>query len=48
MLADPQLVARGLFLEQGGVKYLRTPLDFGPAQVRPAPKLGEHNKDVLG
>ncbi len=48
VLADPQLKARGMFLEHEGVQYVRTPLDFGPVRVRPAPKLGEHNKDVLG
>ena len=48
VLADPQLNSRGMFLEHDGVKYLKTPLQFGPVEVRPAPALGEHNKDVLG
>ena len=42
---DAQLKARGMFLEGG---QLRTPLQFGPIPNRPAPKLGEHTKEVLG
>lgn len=45
---DPQLKARGMFLQADGRRELRTPLQFGPIPLRPAPKLGEHTKEVLG
>ena len=45
---DAQLQARGMFLEADGLMQLRTPLQFGPIPTRPAPKLGEHTKEILG
>ena len=45
VLADPQLRARGLFLEGG--RHLRTPLSFGPIRPSPAPKLGQHSVQIL-
>ncbi|MHB8872726.1 MAG: CaiB/BaiF CoA transferase family protein [Myxococcaceae bacterium] len=53
VLADPQLRARGLFVEahdeQRGraVTHLRTPLPFGPLPVRPPPSLGQHSREIL-
>ena len=48
VLQDPQLKARGMFIEEGGVTHLATPLHFGPVPLRPAPALGEHTAEVLG
>ncbi len=45
---DAQLQARGMFIEADGLMQLRTPLQFGPVPTRPAPKLGEHTRQVLG
>ncbi len=45
---DAQLQARGMFIESEGLMQLRTPLQFGPLPNRPAPKLGEHTRQVLG
>ena len=47
VLHDPQLRARGLFVDGGSQVHLKTPLDFGPMPVRPAPALGEHTAQVL-
>ncbi|MEM7520897.1 MAG: CaiB/BaiF CoA-transferase family protein [Pseudomonadota bacterium] len=44
VMADPQVIARGLQIEQDGVPGLRTPFRFSDATLalhRPAPKLGE-------
>ncbi len=46
VLADPQLRARGVFVE-GPIPHLRTPLSFGPIRVEPAPKLGQHSREIL-
>lgn len=45
---DPQLRARGLFLEADGATWLKSPLHFGPVAVRPAPQLGQHSEEILG
>jgi crotonobetainyl-CoA:carnitine CoA-transferase CaiB-like acyl-CoA transferase len=47
VLQDPQLKARGLFLEAGDAVWLRTPLDFGPITVRPPPELGADTEEIL-
>ncbi|MDP2084002.1 MAG: CaiB/BaiF CoA-transferase family protein [Gemmobacter sp.] len=50
VFADPQVQARGLVLDMGGVPGLRTPITFTGAELatgRPAPKLGE-NQDLAG
>ena len=47
VLTDPQLRARGMFVEQGGVTHLRTPLHFGELPLRAPPKLGEHTRQIL-
>ncbi|MES2845595.1 MAG: CaiB/BaiF CoA-transferase family protein [Pseudomonadota bacterium] len=48
---DPQIKARGLQLDLGGIPGLRSPFTFSDATLaleRPAPKLGEHQDEVLG
>lgn len=47
VLKDPQLQARGLFVSEGEVVWLRTPLRFGEVPVRSPPTLGEHTGDIL-
>jgi crotonobetainyl-CoA:carnitine CoA-transferase CaiB-like acyl-CoA transferase len=47
VLDDPQLRARGLFTEAGGVLWLRTPLKLGEVAIRPPPALGEHTEAIL-
>lgn len=49
-MLDPQLAARGMFTEANGRKELAFPLRFDPpvaAAGRPAPGLGEHNREIL-
>ncbi|MFC3612183.1 CaiB/BaiF CoA transferase family protein [Lutimaribacter marinistellae] len=44
VMADPQVVARGMQIELGGVPGVRSPFVFSDAELslhRPAPKLGE-------
>ena len=44
VMADPQVVARGMQIELDGVPGLRSPFTFSDAELalhRPAPKLGE-------
>lgn len=47
VLDDPQLRARGVFAEAGGVMWLRTPLRLGEVPLRPPPALGEHTEEIL-
>jgi alpha-methylacyl-CoA racemase len=53
VLKDPQLQARGLFVEaqdsQRGrkVTHLLTPLRMGPTPLRPPPTLGQHSQQIL-
>ncbi|KZY52736.1 CoA transferase [Sulfitobacter sp. KE29] len=47
VMADPQVVARGMQIELDGVPGLRSPFTFSGAELslhRPAPKLGDDNK----
>ena len=47
---DPQVQARGLKIAPGGLPGLRSPMTFSAASLsldRPAPKLGEHQDEVL-
>ncbi len=49
VFADPQIIARGLRLDMGGIPGLRSPFTFSGATLaldRPAPKLGEHQADL--
>ncbi len=51
VFADPQVVARGMQIAPEGVPGVRSPMTFSGATLaldRPAPKLGEHQVDVLG
>jgi crotonobetainyl-CoA:carnitine CoA-transferase CaiB-like acyl-CoA transferase len=46
VMADPQVIARGMQIELDGVPGLRSPFTFSDAELsmyRPAPKLGEDN-----
>ncbi|KIN63111.1 putative acyl-CoA transferase/carnitine dehydratase [Sulfitobacter noctilucicola] len=46
VMADPQVVARGMQIELDGIPGLRSPFRFSGAELalhRPAPKLGEDN-----
>jgi crotonobetainyl-CoA:carnitine CoA-transferase CaiB-like acyl-CoA transferase len=53
VLSDPQLRARGLFVEvedpQRGRKatHLLTPLRMGETPLRPPPALGQHSREIL-
>lgn len=53
VLRDPQLQARGLFVEaedaQRGrrVTHLLTPLRMGDTPLRPPPALGQHSREIL-
>ncbi len=49
VFADPQVVARGMQLDLGGVPGVRSPFTFSGAELaldRAAPKLGEHQGDL--
>lgn len=51
VFADPQIVARAMQIAPGGVPGMRSPMVFSGADLaldRPAPRLGEHQKDILG
>ena len=51
VFADPQVIARGMQLDLGGVPGVRSPFTFSDAELaldRPAPKLGEHQDEILG
>ena len=48
---DPQVKARGLQIAPGGLPGVRSPMTFSGADLalsRPAPKLGEHQDEILG
>jgi crotonobetainyl-CoA:carnitine CoA-transferase CaiB-like acyl-CoA transferase len=47
VLADEHLRARGLFVEQEGVVWLRTPTQFGARAITSPPALGEHTAEIL-
>lgn len=51
VFADPQVMARGMQIAPDGVPGVRSPMTFSGAELaldRPAPKLGEHQDEVLG
>jgi crotonobetainyl-CoA:carnitine CoA-transferase CaiB-like acyl-CoA transferase len=51
VFADPQVIARKLRLDLDGVPGVRSPFSFSDAELaldRPAPKLGEHQTEILG
>ena len=46
VMADPQVIARGMQIELDGVPGIRSPFSFSDAELalhRPSPKLGEDN-----
>lgn len=48
---DPQVQARGMQIAPGGLPGVRSPMTFSGAELaldRPAPKLGEHQAEILG
>jgi crotonobetainyl-CoA:carnitine CoA-transferase CaiB-like acyl-CoA transferase len=52
ILSDLQLRARGMFVEEPeghgtNAPHLRTPVRFGPVPIRPAPRLGQHSREIL-
>lgn len=50
VLANPQVQARGIVRQQDGKPVFANPILFGNAKtlVGPSPKLGEHNREILG
>lgn len=51
VFGDPQVIARRMRLDLEGIPGVRSPFTFSEATLaldRPAPKLGEHQDDVLG
>jgi crotonobetainyl-CoA:carnitine CoA-transferase CaiB-like acyl-CoA transferase len=51
VFADPQVVARGMQIAPEGMKGVRSPMTFSGAELaldRPAPRLGQHQDEVLG
>lgn len=49
--ADPQVVARQMQIAPEGIKGVRSPFRFSGADLaldRPAPKLGQHQDEILG
>lgn len=49
VFADPQVVARGLRIDPGGVPGVRSPFVFSGAELaldRPSPRLGQHQDQV--
>jgi crotonobetainyl-CoA:carnitine CoA-transferase CaiB-like acyl-CoA transferase len=51
VFADPQVIARGLKIEPEGLTGVRSPMTFSAADLaldRAAPKLGQHQDEVLG
>jgi crotonobetainyl-CoA:carnitine CoA-transferase CaiB-like acyl-CoA transferase len=51
VFADPQVVARKLHIAPEGLPGVRSPMTFSGAELaldRPAPRLGQHQDEVLG
>ncbi|WP_431297543.1 CaiB/BaiF CoA transferase family protein [Tabrizicola sp. BL-A-41-H6] len=51
VFADPQVQARGMQIAPGGLPGVRSPMTFSGAELaldRPAPRLGQHQDEVLG
>ena len=49
-LADPQVGAREMVVEAGGVRMVGNPVklsDMAEQPLRPAPRLGEHSREIL-
>jgi len=51
VFADPQVIARGMRLDIASLPGVRSPMSFSGADLalgRPAPRLGEHQDEILG
>lgn len=51
VFGDPQVQARGLEIAPQGISGVRSPMSFSDAELnleRTAPKLGQHQKDIIG
>ncbi|MDP3262691.1 MAG: CaiB/BaiF CoA-transferase family protein [Tabrizicola sp.] len=51
VFADPQVQARGMQIAPGGLPGVRSPMTFSGAELaldRPAPRLGQHQDEILG
>ena len=51
VFADPQMIARGMQIAPEGLPGVRSPMRFSGADLaldRPAPRLGQHQDEVLG
>ncbi|WP_151718693.1 CaiB/BaiF CoA transferase family protein [Gemmobacter serpentinus] len=51
VFADPQTQARGMQIAPGGIPGVRAPMTFSGAELaldQPAPRLGQHQDEVLG
>ncbi len=51
VFADPQVIARGMQIAPDGLPGVRSPMRFSQADLaldRPAPRLGQHQDEVLG
>lgn len=51
VFADPQIVARGMQIDAGGVPGVRIPVTFTGVDLpvnRPSPRLGQHQAEILG
>ncbi|MCX7286531.1 MAG: CaiB/BaiF CoA-transferase family protein [Rhodobacterales bacterium] len=51
VFADPQVIARGMQIAPDGLPGVRSPMMFSDAELaldRPAPRLGQHQAEVLG
>jgi crotonobetainyl-CoA:carnitine CoA-transferase CaiB-like acyl-CoA transferase len=51
VFADPQVIARGMQIAPEGLPGVRSPMRFSGAELaldRPAPRLGQHQDEVLG
>jgi crotonobetainyl-CoA:carnitine CoA-transferase CaiB-like acyl-CoA transferase len=51
VFADPQVIARQMQIAPQGLPGVRSPMTFSGAELsldRPAPKLGEHQNEILG
>lgn len=50
VFADPQVIARGMQLDMGGLPGVRSPFQFSGADLalaRPSPRLGQHQDEVM-
>ena len=51
VFTDPQVIARGMQIAPGGLPGVRSPMTFSGAELaldRPAPRLGQHQDEILG